>query len=87
MPFRPGQSQRLPLQKRFVNQAEQSAREHDRDDVDPVTNHCDKSRCAERDRKPVDNSGARKENVERKPDREIQNHADDCRGHGGARSV
>src|SRR6266478_1788070 len=71
-----------PYLNKFVNQAEQSAGEHDRDDVDPVTKHCDKSRCAERDRKPVDNSGARKENVEPKPNSEVQDHANDRSSYG-----
>ena len=68
--------------REFENQSEQSASEHDRDDVDLVTQHRDECRAAKDESKPIDVSVPGKNNVQSKPNREIQNYTHDRGGDG-----
>ena len=69
----------------LIDQPRDAAAEHDRNHVPFEPEHSEEGDKADRQRKPIDRFAFGKEDVEAKPNREIQDHADDCRGHGGER--
>ncbi len=73
------------MRDELVDQARSAAAQDHWDYVPFELEHSKEGDKAYRQREPIDHLAFRKENVKAKPNREIQDHADDCRGDSGER--